>query len=245
MVMRVFTDIETLPPAEDMRQQLSAAKIRKLLRKGVKDEQGEVTCTEEEFRCLALHAEYGRVLTIGLVVEVDDQVIHRGVLGRERQTMTFHLNEARTLRGFWKLLKDFRPSRDLIIGHNVFWDLKFLKKRSVINRVQPSIDLPFAKFRSQPIFDTMQEWCNWDFGTSISLVHLAEVLQLGMSKTEGMDGSRVYDQFCAGCHETIAEYCLQDVELVRAVYYRMQYPERTGPHRQADQVSAETVPSRE
>lgn len=230
MVMRVFTDIETLPPDEDMRQQLSAAKIRKLLRKGAKDGSGEVTCTEEEFRCLALHAEYGRVLTIGLIVEIDDQVIHRGVLGRERQTMTFHLDEARTLRGFWRLLKSFSVRRDLIIGHNIYgFDLPFLIKRSLIHRIKPTVQFPFYRYRNEPIYDTMMSWCSWNYGQFISLDLLAEVLKVGVSKTEGMDGSRVYDRFCRGCHQEIAEYCLRDVEVVRAIYYALEYPEGPVP----------------
>jgi hypothetical protein len=114
MVLRVFTDIETLPPEEDMRKQLSAKIVRKLLRKRAQAEECETPeCTEEEFRALALHGEYGRVLTIGVIVEDNGRIIHRGVLGRERQTMMFHLNEARTLRGFWQLLKGFDVSRDL------------------------------------------------------------------------------------------------------------------------------------
>lgn len=229
-VLRVFHDIETLPPEEDMRQRLSPAKIRKLLRKRASKEAGpETECSDEEFRDLALHGEYGRVLTIGLIVERDGKIIHRGVLGRERQTLMFHLDEGRTLKGFWGLLRGFNPDRDLLIGHNCFWDLKFLVKRSIINRVRPTVSLSFAKYRSRPIFDTMQEWGCWDFGCSISLEHLAEVLKLDMRKTEGIDGSKVYDQFCAGCHDKIAEYCVQDVELARAIYYRMVNPDGPEP----------------
>jgi hypothetical protein len=68
-------------------------------------------CSDEEFRRLALDGDFGCVLTIGLLIEHDEQVIHRGLLGRERQTMMFHLDEARTLRAFWKLLKGFTPPR--------------------------------------------------------------------------------------------------------------------------------------
>ncbi|HKG96348.1 MAG TPA: hypothetical protein VKA97_00940 [Pyrinomonadaceae bacterium] len=34
--------------------------------------------------------------------------------------MMFHLDEARTLRAFWKLLKGFNVRHDQIIGHNLF-----------------------------------------------------------------------------------------------------------------------------
>lgn len=228
--MRVFVDIETLPPEEDMRRRLSPSVIRKLTRKRSREEGcDESECTEEEFRSLALHGEYGRVLTIGVIVERDGEVIHRGVLGRERQTLMFHLDEARTLRGFWRLMADFRVSCDLVVGHNVFWDLEFIIKRSLIHRVRPAVKLPFAKYRNQPIYDTMQVWCHWNYGQYVSLDLLAEVLKVGINKTEGMDGGRVYECFCEGRHEDIASYCLRDVEVVRAVYYAMEYPGERGP----------------
>jgi predicted PolB exonuclease-like 3'-5' exonuclease len=138
--------------------------------------------------------------------------------------MLFHLDEGRTLRAFWKLLRNFNPRRDLLIGHNIFdFDLLFLYKRSVIHRVRPSVELSFARYRSQPIFDTMYEWEKWRWGRRhASLDELARVLNLPSSKQE-MDGARVYEEFCAGHHERIACYCMKDVELTRQVYYRLTF----------------------
>jgi 3'-5' exonuclease len=138
--------------------------------------------------------------------------------------MMFHLDEARTLHGFWKLLKGFNVSRDLVVGHNVFdFDLPFLYKRSVIQRVRPSIELSFARYRSRPIFDTMHQWNKWSPRKFVSLDRLAKVLGLESSKGQGIDGGRVYDKFCEGCHGEIADYCMRDVELVREIYYRMSF----------------------
>lgn len=145
MGVRIFLDIETLPPDEGG----SALSLP----------EEEAARAEEGFRRLALDGDYGRVLTIGVIVEQGDQIIHRGLLGRERRTMTFHLDEARTLRCFWKLLAGFNVSRDLVVGHNLFdFDLPFLYKRSVVHRVRPSVELPFTRYRCRPVFDTMQQW---------------------------------------------------------------------------------------
>lgn len=210
MVMRVFLDIETLPPERNLARETPAS------------------ADEQEYRKLALSGDWGRILTVGLIVERGGREIHRGLLGRERQTMMFHLDEARTLRAFWKLLKSFNTRRDLIIGHNIFeFDLLFLYKRSVIQRVPPSINLCFARYRSQPIFDTMHEWERWKWQRRyISLDELAHILGLESSKRDGMDGSKVYEKFCAGCHDEIAHYCMRDVELVRQVYYRMVFEDK-------------------
>jgi 3'-5' exonuclease len=225
MSKRLFIDIETLPPPEEMRASINLALISKLENR-YREPLGKtgVEFTEEQFKRLALHAEYGRVLSIGMIVEQDGKIIHRGVLGRERQSMRFHLDEARTLRGFWKQLNDFDERQDLIIGHNIFeFDLLFLYKRSIIHRVPPSVRLSFARYRSRPVFDTMKEWELWAWRPGIKLGELAEVLQLKIAKVEGMDGNFIYDSFCAGCHQEIADYCLRDVELTREIYYRLTF----------------------
>jgi 3'-5' exonuclease len=229
MPRRLFIDIETLPPPEEARDSINPALAFKLENRFCAPQDGcKVGCTEEQFRRLALHAEYGRVLSVGMIVEQDGRVVCRGVLGRERESMRFHLDEAMTLRGFWNQLRGFDEKRDLSVGHNIYeFDLPFLYKRSVIQCVRPSVRLSFARYRSRPIFDTMKEWEMSAWRPGIKLEELAEVLRLGMTKTEGMDGSCIYDRFLEGCHQEIADYCLRDVELTRAIYYRLAFEQPT------------------
>lgn len=220
MPKRIFVDIETLPPGEEMRERFAAELMLHCAdNKAVTSAQEKV---EEEFRKLALSGEVGRVLAVGVIVERNKEILHQGIIGRDRATRLFHLDEERTLRGFWRLLNDFDTKRDLIIGHNIFdFDLNFLLKRSIIHRVRPPVKLSFARYRSRPIYDTMCEWNQWSFKGRTSLDRLAKALGLESSKGQGIDGSRVYDYFCAGCHEEIADYCMRDVRLVRDIYYRM------------------------
>lgn len=239
MLRRIFLDVESVPPPEEWRSLIKPETVRKLCRKhliaspnGQEAQQESANgCTEEQYRLLALHAEYGRVLAIGMIVEHDWQVVHCGMLGRERPSGQFHMDERRTLRSFWKVLDDFNVARDLIIGHNVMdFDLPFLYKRSRINRIHPSILFSFARYKSAPIYDTMREWAHWNpQAAHISLVELADILKVGITKSEGMDGGRVYDEFLAGNHDRIAEYCLQDVQMARAIFYRMVFPEGPEP----------------
>ncbi|HVG33122.1 MAG TPA: ribonuclease H-like domain-containing protein [Pyrinomonadaceae bacterium] len=206
---KIFLDIETLPPPNCGHETCN----------------GHDPCQDEEYRSLSLKAEQGRVLCIGLVVEHNDTIIHQGVLGRDRCTLRFHLDEARTLSAFWKQFINFDPRRDFVIGHNIYdFDLLFLYKRSIIHQVKPPIMLSFARYRSQPIFDVMREWERWAFNR-ISLHDLAVALSLRSSKQNGLDGSRVYDYFMHNRHVEIADYCLRDVMLTREIYYRMQFQE--------------------
>lgn len=223
MVKRIFLDIETLPPIEDARERVARIVEREQAEEETPLEGAALAqLIDSRFRDLALKAEQGCLLAIGIIVEEGSRVIHRGVLGRDHSTMQLHCDEARTLASFWRLIADFKIHRDLLIGHNILdFDLPFLCKRSVINRVRPSINFCFRRFQQQPIYDTMWEWNHWR--KCIKLHELAEAFGIESSKTDGLDGSRIYDYFRDGRHDEIARYCVRDVECVRDIYYRMNY----------------------
>ena len=206
MPKRIFLDNETIHPDRDdptVQHKLAG-------------------CDEDEYRKFALDGEYGRLLCIGVIVEEDGQIIHRGVLGHDRETNRFHLDETRTLRGFWKLLKGFDERRDLLIGFNLLdFDLRFLCQRSMLKGIKPSVDLCFARFRKAPIFDVMWEFEFWK--RRISLDELARVFGLASPKYEGVDGCQGFDLYLDGRHSEIADYCLRDVETTRQIFYRMRY----------------------
>jgi DNA polymerase elongation subunit (family B) len=217
MSLRVFVDIESLPPDKE-----DLTRFPKVSEACESD--------EERYRRLALDGDYGRILTIGVIVERDGQVDIQGCFGRDRDTADFHLDEARTLKGFWKLLVDFDVRRDVIIGHNIFnFDLPFIYKRSVIHRVQVPVVLSFARYRSQPVYDTMHEWNRWDLKKYTALDDLARILGLESSKTDHINGAHVYDRFCEGGHTAIADYCMRDVKLTRDIYYRLTQQEKSEP----------------
>ncbi|HEX8069221.1 MAG TPA: ribonuclease H-like domain-containing protein [Pyrinomonadaceae bacterium] len=223
MGRRIFIDIETLPPGEDARRLLEGGPLCRFHEDGFRRAGTAPPSLEERFRRLALCGEHGRVLAVGVIDERDGQIVCRGVLGRERETLRFHLDEARSLRAFWRFMSGFDPRRDTIVGHNVLdFDLPFLYKRSIIHSVPPSVRLSFARYRSQPVYDTMWEWVRWS-RERVSLDRLARALGLRSSKADGIDGAHVYDLFRAGSHEEIADYCIRDVELVRSIYYRMEF----------------------
>lgn len=60
---------------------------------------------------------------------------------------------------------------------------------------------------------------------------LAKVLGLESSKGQGINGSRVYDKFCKGCHTEIADYCMRIVEIVPRIYYRMSFASEVDKYR--------------
>lgn len=205
---RILTiDIETLPEENA------------LVLIGTNDEK-----SDEAHRRTALDASRGRILCIGFIDEGRrDGLTIRGCLGWSKKRNGFHTDERRTLTEFWEMMTDFRPFKDRIVGHNIFeFDLKFIYQRSFILGVRPTVDLSFARYRSQPVFDTMCEWSKWgrDF---IKLEKLAEAFGLESPKSDDISGAKVYDHFLLGNHELIHDYCLRDVETTRAIYKRMTF----------------------
>ncbi|MBS1811312.1 MAG: ribonuclease H-like domain-containing protein [Acidobacteria bacterium] len=179
---------------------------------------------ERKIREACLKAEWSRVLVIGLISVWPGQEAKRCLIGCDPATGKFY-EEVRALQRFWEHLKYFDPRRDRIIGHNIYdFDLPFLYKRSIIQQVRPTVDLSFARYRAQPIYDTMKEWEKWGRG-AVSLDNLAKSLHLESPKKGGIDGSQVYDFYRAGRHREIAEYCGRDVISVREIYKRLTFTE--------------------
>lgn len=209
---RILTiDIETLPAADKDRVYLNEA------------EREDPALAEEAVKKTSLSGDFGRLLCIAYSDERPDGR-RMGFIGWDKEANCLHGSEQVMLREFWDLMANFNPSRDLIVGHNIMeFDLKFIIKRSIINRVRPTVRLSFAKYRSQPIFDTMCEWECWGFPGKIGLDKLAHVLSLKTSKTDEVNGGLVAPLFEAGRHQEIRDYCLADVRLTREIFKRMTF----------------------
>lgn len=172
----------------------------------------------------SLNGDTGRLLCIGFIDEAGGRQSVKGVLGWNHERGCFTDDETEILRDFWELMRTFRPCVDRIVGHNIYnFDLRFIYKRSVVCGVRPSIELNFARYRNQPIYDTMCEWEKWNLRDQISLDRLARVLNLESPKTNECDGSRIAELFERGEHQMIRDYCVKDVLTTRRIYRRMTF----------------------
>ena len=197
---KLYLDIETIPAGEE---QHGALKILHAKKEAKKEKNGEDF--EQYLLKTSFDGSFGRIICIAYAI--DDNPVE-----------CLCKDEAEMLRKFWELAKD----ADLFIGHNVMdFDLRFIYQRSIVNRVLPSVDLNFARYRNYPIYDTMKEWVKWSMN-SIGLEHVALALGIPTPK-DGIDGSQVFDFYKKGKIKEIAEYCKRDVEATRAVYKRMTF----------------------
>lgn len=110
-------------------------------------------------------------------------------------------------------------TKPVFIGHNIAkFDLPFIWKRSIINGVKPCSGAKWVDARhGVNCFDTMTAWSG--FGNTISADNLCKVLKI-KSKTEGMDGSKVYDTWQDNPQKVIG-YCMDDVEMVKRIHERL------------------------
>jgi len=105
------------------------------------------------------------------------------------------------------------------IGHYITkFDLPFVWKRSVINNVKTCDDVKWVDAKhGYNCYDTMTAWAG--YGNSISADNLCKLLGI-KGKTEGMDGSLVYDTWQANPQKVI-DYCHDDVAMVKAIHERL------------------------
>ena len=104
------------------------------------------------------------------------------------------------------------------IGHNIIkFDLPFIWKRSVINNVETCRTKWNDARHGLGCYDTMVAWSG--YGNRISADNLCKILSI-KGKTEGMDGSLVYDTWQVNPLKVV-QYCQDDVEMVKQIHERL------------------------
>jgi len=105
------------------------------------------------------------------------------------------------------------------IGHYITkFDLPFIWKRSVINNVKTCEGVKWVDAKhGYNCYDTMTAWAG--YGNSISADNLCKLLGI-KGKTDGMDGSLVYDTWQVDPQKVI-DYCFDDVAMVKAIHERL------------------------
>lgn len=219
--MEIFLDLETLASTDPAVRDMLAAKVKPpgTLKKAESiaawnlDE--KPAAVAEAVAKTALDGTFGSIAVIGLAI--DD----RAPTALSVNTM----DEAHMLRALMETIDDActAQSRPVFVGHNHHsFDLPYLWKRCVINRVKPSPWLPLgAKAWDQRLADTMLMWDD-NRERRISLDNLCKALGAPTSKGE-LDGSKVGEYWAAGRYEEVISYCMADVEACRQCYRRMKF----------------------
>lgn len=106
------------------------------------------------------------------------------------------------------------------VGHNIrSFDLLWIYRKAIkYGLYHLAWSIPTARY-TDAIVDTMDLWSGPAWKEYCKLDAIAQFL--GIPNKNGFDGSMVYDAWLTGEHGKIQEYCKQDVEMVRAIYKRI------------------------
>lgn len=221
--MNIYLDLETIPSTSDAVRAALAAKISPpgSMSKSETIAKWEVeskpAAIDEAVAKTSFDGAYGSICVIGFAFENAEPI----------SMSTANQSEADMLRHFMSVLTAtvIGHTRPVFVGHNIHgFDLPFIWKRCVINRVKPSMWIPLnVKAWSERIGDTMLMWDD-SRDRRISLGSLCQVLGVPTSKGD-LDGSKVAEYWAADRCMEVANYCRDDVVATRACYQRMSFGE--------------------
>jgi DNA polymerase elongation subunit (family B) len=173
---------------------------------------GEAAQQDKEYERSSFDGTFSRIICIGVIAFTD-------AMEPQGAVAWYGADEAGLLRQFWDWTARARPA--LFITHNgLGFDLPFIKKRSIIHQVKPTVEINLAKFRTEPVYDTLAVWSNWETRGWVKLDVLARALGV---ETKSGSGKQVAEMWRTGRGKEIAEYCLQDCYVTYACYSKMTF----------------------
>jgi predicted PolB exonuclease-like 3'-5' exonuclease len=203
----LYLDIETLPAAWTD-EQVDAHALASVPGNYTKPESIAKWVEEhrmEQWLRTALDWRYARICCIGVIVEIGHDVQERIVI------MLDEHGERKMLGELDAILVQYAP--DTIVGHNIVgFDLPRLHIAAA--RTLPSLARRLSEYRGHrhAVVDTMR------LAMGMERCRLGDLaVALGLEGKSG-DGSQVYELWVEGRKDVLAAYCLQDVEVTRAVY---------------------------
>lgn len=209
--MKVVLDIETVQAPKEEWARLAGVDLAEgedLL------SAGEAAQQDKDYDKSSFDGTYSRIVCIGMIA-FSDSMEPQGAMA------WYGGLEKELLQQFWAWMGKARPG--LVITHNgLGFDLPFIKKRSIIHQVKPTIEISLVKFRTEPVYDTLAIWSNWDSRGWVKLDVLARALGV---ETKSGSGKQVAEMWQAGRGKEIAEYCLQDCYVTYACYSKMTFRE--------------------
>jgi 3'-5' exonuclease len=169
---------------------------------------------DEEFRKKALDSLQGRLFCIGICYN-DEPV----------DIIKFNMSEREMMIELTEWIETNVGQRNIpitkFIGHRIgAFDLLWLIHRAYKYGNKKLLGyLPIGKFDKR-VVDTNDLFNNYTYGKYTSLDNICKFFEIE-GKTEGMDGSKVWDYYLANKYDEIYSYCCDDVEATRRIYKMM------------------------
>jgi len=197
--MKMYLDCETIPNYDIPVKLWPAPKYGNTK---AEDKRAEIDKTwKEDGQIKAMATDIRLAKIVSLQFMIDNEIVS-----------TMENDEVNMLNEFWYHAKRIKT----FVGFNIFdYDLPLIINRSMLLGVKPSVKIPFAKYKNNPIYDIFQiftlggkkEWVNLDY----------VLTWLGLETKTG-DGSEVYKRWVLKDFEWIHNYCRGDIMQLPKVY---------------------------
>lgn len=156
-----------------------------------------------DFRYFAsINGDFGKVVCISLGYIHDGEKIKlKSLYGHDEYKILEEFNHViKTIRGVF------------IHYNGIGFDIPFILQRMTYHGIKPSNDRfrMLARYRTDPHFDLMMHYYNWDFSKVMSLGILAELHGIPSPKGD-LSGGKVFDAYIENEWERIVRYCEFDV----------------------------------
>ena len=204
--MYLYFDIETVPgPIKPTIEEVMALAPKSMTKEDTIRKWAEEN-VETVYRKQALDSMQGEICCIGLAFDDERPTTFVGpetmVIEHAATMIDFRMSKYGSMRPIW-------------VGHNArAFDLPWLWRKALKYRhYELAQRIPRERY-SKDVEDTMEMWST-DYKDYVSLDAVAKFLGVGGKSGHG---SQVYDLWRTGRHQEIADYCADDVELVRRVH---------------------------
>jgi 3'-5' exonuclease len=216
---KIYIDIETIPAGDPIAPctLTPPGNMKKIdtIETWYREEAPQIA--EEQYRKRALDSMQGQILVIAFAVNNDEPIAIHSLID---EGFNWEGSILQDLENFGKNYIEFPI---VWIGHNaVGFDMLWLWRRAI------KYDLPWLsqnikldRYKGN-VHDTMIMWGGGNFNNFSKLDDIAKFLGIA-GKTEGVDGSKVYDLYLEGKIDEITEYCCNDVRMVRDVYQQISF----------------------
>jgi hypothetical protein len=198
MVKHIALDIETVPAANlDEYSETVQDKIAQKL------ERIQERNPDFDFKYFAsTHGDFGKIICISLGYIQDEEFIKlKSIYGHDEYSI---------LEEFNKIINGFTGVYIHYNGLN--FDIPFILQRMAHHGVRPANNqfTILRRFSTEPHFDIMMWYYNWDMSKVLPLGVLAELHNIPSPK-EDLSGDKVYQAYKNNEWGRICEYCERDV----------------------------------
>jgi len=221
MINNIFLDVETVPGNTFMVEQaMSAVRPPANYKKPESiaqwnEEQGE-EARRNAVHALGMHPAFCQIVVLSWALD-------------EEHPTTYQGNDEKAILEVW--LDDLKDALEKcrngfsyrLVGHNVVgFDLPVIWFRCMVHGINsPLLPNPrsIKPWETMKVFDTLYQLGGGN-NKGYSLANMAKLLNIP-DKFPDVDGSMVWDMWQKGMHNEVADYCEEDVRIVRHLFNAM------------------------